>query len=119
MSNGTKPGISVQLKVARKANFGYFLTNEQEGIEDILLHKRQVTEDIEVGDIIEVFLFHDHQGRLSATMEKPIISLGQFDWLKVVSVNERDGVFLYNGIDRDLFYQWMSLEVIAPLATNR
>ncbi|OIJ22104.1 hypothetical protein BKP45_05360 [Anaerobacillus alkalidiazotrophicus] len=98
-----KPGIVVKLKVARKADFGYFLTNDQENMEDILLHNRQVTDAIEVGDMIEVFLFHDHQGRLSATMEKPIISLGKFDWLEVVSVKERDGVFLYNGIDRDLF----------------
>jgi uncharacterized protein len=98
-----KPGIIVQLKVARKADFGYFLTNEQQSIEDVLLHNRQVTEPIEVGDTLEVFLFHDHQGRLSATMEKPIVSLGKMAWLKVVSVNERDGVFLYNGIDRDLF----------------
>ncbi len=98
-----RPGMIVRLNVAREADFGYFLTNDNESIEDILLHKRQVTEAIEVGQTLEVFLFHDHQGRLSATMEKPIISLGKFDWLEVVSVNEKDGVFLYNGISRDLF----------------
>ncbi|MCT8139650.1 hypothetical protein H1D32_19225 [Anaerobacillus sp. CMMVII] len=106
-----KPGIIVKLKVARKADFGYFLTSEKVDSEDVLLHKRQVTDPIEVGDTVEVFLFHDHQGRLAATMEKPIISLGKFDWLKVVSVNERDGVFLYNGIDRDLF---LSMDDLGP-----
>lgn len=100
-----KPGIVVQLKVARQSDFGYFLANENNpnNVEDVLLHNRQITKAIEIGEIIEVFLYHDHQGRLTATMEKPIISLGKFAWLKVVAINERDGVFLYNGIDRDLF----------------
>lgn len=106
-----KPGIIVKLKVARKADFGYFLTSEKENSEDVLLHKRQVTQPIEVGDIVEVFLFHDHQGRLAATMEQPIVSLGKSAWLKVVSVNERDGVFLYNGVDRDLF---LSMDDLGP-----
>lgn len=98
-----QPGMSVSLKVTRETDFGFFLTSDQENSEDILLHKRLVKGAIEVDQDLEVFLFHDHQDRLSATMEKPIISLGEFDWLKVVAVNERDGVFLYNGIDRDLF----------------
>lgn len=106
-----KPGMIVKLKVERKADFGYFLTSEKVESEDVLLHKRQVTEPIKVGDTVEVFLFHDHQGRLAATMEKPIVSLGNFNWLEVVSINERDGVFLYNGIDRDLF---LSMDDLGP-----
>ncbi|RXJ00004.1 hypothetical protein DS745_14125 [Anaerobacillus alkaliphilus] len=106
-----KPGMIVSLKVARKADFGYFLTTEKENSEDVLLHKRQVTSPIEIGDTVEVFLFHDHQERLAATMEKPIVSLGKFDWLEVVSINERDGVFLYNGIARDLF---LSMDDLGP-----
>lgn len=95
-----KPGMIVKLQVARESDFGYFLTD---GNEDILLHKRQVKAPIKEGETISVFLFHDHHGRLTATMEQPIISLGQYDWLEVVSINERDGVFLYNGVARDLF----------------
>lgn len=106
-----KPGMIVKLKVERKADFGFFLTSEKVESEDVLLHKRQVTDPIKVGDTVEVFLFHDHQGRLAATMEKPIVSLGNFDWLEVVSINERDGVFLYNGIDRDLF---LSMDDLGP-----
>jgi predicted RNA-binding protein (virulence factor B family) len=98
-----QPGMSVSLKVIRETGFGFFLSSDLENSEAILLHKRLVKEPIEVDQELEVFLFLDHQDRLSATMEKPIISLAQFDWLKVVAVNEQDGVFLYNGIDRDLF----------------
>lgn len=106
-----KPGIVVKLRVARKTDFGYFLTADNENREDVLLHKRQVTKPIEIDDMVEVFLFHDHHGRLTATMEKPIISLGQWDWLEVVSVNEKDGAFLYNGVARDLF---ISMDDLGP-----
>lgn len=98
-----KPGMLVTLKVVRKADFGYFLSAEKDNVEDILLHNRQVTSSIEIDDTIEVFLYHDHQDRLSATMQKPLLTLGEFAWLEVVSVREKDGIFLYNGIDRDLF----------------
>ncbi|MCD8503136.1 MAG: S1-like domain-containing RNA-binding protein [Bacillaceae bacterium] len=95
-----KPGQIVTLEVARLTDFGYFLTDQ---VEDVLLHKKQTKGSLEVGQKVEVFLFQDHQGRLAGTMEEPIITFGDIGWLEVVSINERDGVFLYNGIVRDLF----------------
>ncbi|GAF65990.1 S1 RNA-binding domain-containing protein [Alkalihalobacillus trypoxylicola] len=95
-----KPGYNVTLPVERKTNFGYFLKADSE---DILLHNHDVTTDIEVGQKINVFLYHDHEGRLAATMEEPIISVGEYAWLEVVGVRTGHGVFLFNGIRRDLF----------------
>lgn len=95
-----KPGQKVTLEVARLTDFGYFLTDQ---VEDVLLHKKQTKEPLEVGQKVEVFLFQDHHGRLAGTTEEPMITFGEVGWLEVVSINERDGVFLYNGIVRDLF----------------
>lgn len=95
-----KPGLTATLTVARKADFGYFLTD---GTTDILLHSREVKGELEVGSTIDVFLYHDHQNRLSATMDKPIVKNDEFAWLEVIQVKKGHGVFLYNGIKRDLF----------------
>ncbi|WP_052144510.1 CvfB family protein [Halalkalibacter okhensis] len=95
-----KPGYNVKLEVIRKANFGYFLSD---GSSDILLHEREAKEGIEIGDTLDVFLYHDHQGRLAATMEKPILQLGEVEWLEAVEVKTGHGVFFHNGISRDLF----------------
>ncbi|WP_088102545.1 CvfB family protein [Halalkalibacter urbisdiaboli] len=95
-----KPGYTVTLPVARKASFGYFLND---GETDVLLHQREATGDLEIGEKVNVFLYHDHQGRLAATMDTPLLKVGEVAWLETVSVKTGHGVFLHNGISRDLF----------------
>lgn len=95
-----KPGYSVTLEAVRKADFGYFLSD---GKTDILLHEREIKGDVAVGDQIEVFLYHDHEGRLAATMETPLLRMNEFAWLEAVHVKTGHGVFFHNGISRDLF----------------
>lgn len=95
-----KPGLTATLTVARKADFGYFLTD---GKTDVLLHKREAGGEHEIGASLLVFLYHDHQNRLSATMEKPLVKNDEFAWLECIQVKKGHGIFLYNGITRDLF----------------
>ena len=53
-----------QLMVVKKVDFGVYLgTNDDK----VLLPKKQVPKDIEVGDPIEVFLYKDSSDRLIAT----------------------------------------------------
>lgn len=103
-----KPGLTVNLQVAREASFGFFLTDGQE---DILMHERDVTDRPEINDTIEVFLYHDHQNRLSATMKTPLIKNDEMGWLQVVGVRPSHGVFVFNGISRDLFISMDELPI--------
>ncbi|WP_062049997.1 S1 RNA-binding domain-containing protein [Bacillus sp. JCM 19034] len=95
-----KPGISVTLEVVRKSDFGFFVSDGQT---DILLHQRDVKGNVEVGDNLHLFLYHDHKQRLAATMEEPLLKDGEVAWLEAVTVRTGHGVFFYNGISRDLF----------------
>ncbi|MCM3761544.1 S1-like domain-containing RNA-binding protein [Alkalihalobacillus oceani] len=95
-----KPGFVVTLEVVRQARFGFFLSD---GNIDVLLHQREAKEGVQIGDKVEVFLYQDHQGRLSATMEEPLLKVGEIAWLEAVSVRTGHGVFFHNGIARDLF----------------
>lgn len=95
-----KPGTTVALKVVRNAPFGFFLSDGQT---DILLHEKEITETPSIDDTITVFLYHDHQNRLSATMAEPLIKNDEMGWLEVVGVRPTHGVFVFNGISRDLF----------------
>ncbi|UOE95625.1 S1-like domain-containing RNA-binding protein [Alkalihalobacillus sp. LMS39] len=94
------PGQMETLKVARKAKFGYFLTDGQV---DVLLHEREATKELEEEEEVTVYLYHDHQNRIAATMTRPHVIVGEIAWLEVVTVKPRDGLFLNNGISRDLF----------------
>jgi predicted RNA-binding protein (virulence factor B family) len=88
------------LKVLRKVDHGLYLDGENLG--DILIPKRYVPENTEVGDELEVFLYTDSEDRLIATTEKPIAKVGEFAAMKVVHTN-KFGAFLDWGLSKDLF----------------
>ncbi|QDX92586.1 DNA-binding protein [Brevibacillus laterosporus] len=94
-----KAGMIVSLPVSRVEEYGYFLTD---GEVDILLHQNEATDQLESGDTVKVFLYHDHENRLAATMQMPLVREGEYQWLDVVDVSTRVGVFLHNGIQKDL-----------------
>ncbi|WHY93170.1 S1-like domain-containing RNA-binding protein [Neobacillus cucumis] len=92
-------GQTTSLEVARKAPFGYFLTD---GNEDVLLHINEAEREYEEGERLEVFLFHDSQGRMIASTKIPEISVGGYGWVKVTDFNPGIGVFLDIGLQKDL-----------------
>ena len=74
-----------RLRVTRLASFGAFLdAGTGNSSDDILLHKAQQTKDVAVGDIVEVFLYHDPRHRLTASMRLPKIPDGGLAYTKVL-----------------------------------
>ena len=98
-----KPMSVAKLKVVRKADFGAFLgAGTGNSDDDILLHNLQQTAEVEVGDIVEVFLYLDPKKRLTASMRVPKMKIGQIARLKVINVTN-DGAFLEVGAERGIF----------------
>ncbi len=97
--NQLQPGMKAILTVEREVTFGYFLSN---GEEDVLLHTNEIVGEIEIGQQIEVFLFNDKDGRLTASMNLPSIMEGEYGWAPVVDVHPSHGVFLDIGLQKDL-----------------
>lgn len=109
-----KLGEVQELKVVETTKFGVFLASTEEvSSDDVLLPKNQVTPDIKIGDIIEVFIYKDSEDRLIATTRKPKIKLGELAKLKVIEINEI-GAFLDWGLDKDLLlpFKEQSEEII-------
>jgi uncharacterized protein len=92
-------GHMATLKVERKSAFGYFLSD---GETELLLHNNETEGTLKQGQSVQVFLYVDHEGRLAATMAKPKIVVGQFDWLTVTDVNRKMGVFLNLGVHKEV-----------------
>ena len=88
-----------RLKVARRSDYGLYLSG---GPEDILLPTRYVPAGAEIGDEIDVFVYLDAEERLTATTETPKAQVGDFAWLQVAWVNNF-GAFLDWGLMKDLF----------------
>ncbi|MCR5215737.1 MAG: S1 RNA-binding domain-containing protein [Lachnospiraceae bacterium] len=94
-----KIGVKQWLTVVKRTDFGVYLGTEEERI---LLPIKQVPEDLEIGDPLEVFVYRDSSDRLIATVRTPKIMLGEVANLTVKEVNGI-GAFLDWGLEKDLF----------------
>jgi uncharacterized protein len=92
-------GQVATLTVARKAPFGFFLTD---GHEDVLLHINETDREYEEGESLEVFLYPDSHGRIASTTVIPKVLAGKYNWVKVTDIKPGIGVFLDIGIQKDL-----------------
>ncbi len=89
----------MKLKVLENTEIGTFLELRDE--EKVLLPFAEQTDKPKVGEIITVCLFRDKGDRLTATMRRPKLSLGQTGILTVTDVT-RIGAFLDNGMPKDI-----------------
>ena len=94
-----KVGEVNSLKVLREVDFGVYLEDDIDGI---LLPKRFVPDGLKVDDIVDVFVYHDNEGRRIATTEFPKAFVGDIALLQVKTVTEH-GAFLDIGIMKDIF----------------
>ncbi|MWC27547.1 CvfB family protein [Paenibacillus sp. MMS18-CY102] len=94
-------GTIVKLRVAREVSpYGFFVTD---GEQDVLLHYSEIIgKKPNPGDDVEVFLYFDTDDRLSATMRKPLITLGEMARLRVADIHSKLGCFLEIGLGRQL-----------------
>ena len=96
-------GKMQKLEVIRNTSIGVYLNSKNNpGKDDILLPKKQVPQDIEVGNEIEVFVYKDSEDRMISTVRKPKVTIGELAVLRVVETTNI-GAFLDWGLEKDLF----------------
>jgi hypothetical protein len=101
------------LTIDRDTNVGLFLTDGQD---DVLLPNKYVPNDYRLGDLMQVFVYLDHEERPVATTLEPLISLHEFAFLKVNYVNEW-GAFMDWGLEKDLFVPFQ--EQVRPMDVDQ
>ena len=87
------------LRVVKQRAFGVYLDGGSLG--EILLPRKYVPEDSQIGDNVEVFVYCDSEDAVIATTQRPYAMAGDFALLTVVAVN-RIGAFLDWGLEKDL-----------------
>jgi predicted RNA-binding protein (virulence factor B family) len=88
-----------EMRVDRKVDFGFYL---DDGADGILLPIRFAPENLQVGDLLKVFIYHDSDNRLIATTQEPFGVVGDIVKLKAVELT-RQGAFLDWGLMKDIF----------------
>ncbi|MFO0358629.1 MAG: S1 RNA-binding domain-containing protein [Sphingobacteriaceae bacterium] len=92
-------GKTNTLTILRNTSVGMYLSDNENA--EILLPKKYIHPEFQIGDDIDVFVYKDSEDRLIATTLKPYAQVGEFANLKAVSVS-RIGAFLDWGLEKDL-----------------
>lgn len=87
------------LEIERESPHGLYLSDDIGN--EVLLPNKFVTEEMEFGEDIEVFIYKDSEGRNVATTEQTKLQVGEIALLEVFDVNEI-GAFMEWGVEKHL-----------------
>lgn len=90
-----------KLKVKKRVGFGYYL-EDKFGDEILLPNGNTQGNELNIDDMVEVFIYRDSKDRLISTLKKPLLTVGNIAYLEIVSQSEI-GAFANIGLERDLF----------------
>lgn len=106
-----KIGEFNELTLLRFTSVGAYLEDEEEN--DVLLPNKYLTDDMEIDEKVNVFIYRDSEDRVVATTEIPYIEMNGFAYLKVTAVTHF-GAFADWGLEKELMIpfkeQYLKLE---------
>lgn len=94
-----KLGEFNKLKVVRKSDLGYMLTD---GKSEILMHFKQSLRELSDGEEVDVFVYADKGKRLTGSMLEPIVTMDKASFVEVVDVIPSVGVFVNINTPKDI-----------------
>lgn len=97
------------LQVVRSKDFGIYLAKHQGDDDAVLLPRKQVPEGLKAGGSIEVFVYLDSSDRPIATVNQPLITLGEIKRLKCASVS-KIGAFMDWGLEKDILLPFKEMQ---------
>ena len=99
MNEKLKQGVVNTLRVNRVSEPGIYLISGDET--EVLLPNAYVEKSMQIGSLVDVFIYTDSEDRLVATTLKPYLYLNQFANLKIVD-SAKFGYFVDIGLAKDL-----------------
>ena len=88
-----KSGYAAELEVLEQDGSRWILGGDSEQ-EHIMLNASDVDGNIQEGDKVNVFLYMNRRGELSATMQMPHMTAETFGWARVIRVDDHEGVYV-------------------------
>lgn len=86
-----KSGYVANLKIANQEGSRFILDGAGE---ELMMNVSDANENAEIGELVDVFLYTNRRGELTATMNMPHMTCETFGWAKVIRVDDSEGVFV-------------------------
>lgn len=107
------PGLKATLKIKDRSTSQWILTDGSG--DEVMMNESEIEEGQEIGEEIEVFLYRNRQGGISATPMIPHILPSQYGWAKVLKVSPREGAVVDIGTTREVYVLAADLPQIKEL----
>lgn len=95
------PGLKATLRIKDRSTSQWILTDGSG--DEVRMNESEIEEGQEVGEEIEVFLYRNRQGGVSATPMIPHILPSVYGWAKVLKVSPREGAVVDIGTTREVY----------------
>ena len=86
-----KPGFIAQLTVIGQEGSRWVLNGDEQ---EIMINASEFDTPIELGDDVEVFLYMNRRGELTATSNIPTMTCESFGWGRVIRIDETEGAYV-------------------------
>ncbi len=101
-----KIGEYQSLEIARAMPQGFYLKDEEDN--EVLMPQKYTTDEMEIGQKVDVFVYCDSSDYIVATTETPLITVNGFANLEVTEVNDY-GAFCHWGVaSKELFIPYIN-----------
>lgn len=108
-----KSGSTAKLEIIEQEGSRWILDGQQD--ERIMMNVSDADENVQIGDVVEVFLYVNRRKELTATMQMPNMTFGTFGWAKVIRTEPREGVFVDIGSSFEVLVNGADLPQIKKL----
>ena len=95
------PGLKATLSIVDRSTSQWILTNSSG--DEVVMNESEIEEGQEIGEEIEVFLYRNRQGGISATPMIPHILPSTYGWAKVLKISKREGAVVDIGTTREVY----------------
>lgn len=95
------PGEKMTLSVKDRTGSQWVLSDGSG--DEVLMNESELEEGQEIGEEIEVFLYRNRQGGISATPMIPHILPSVYGWAKVLKISKREGAVVDIGTTREVY----------------
>lgn len=82
-----------------------------DGDQEVMVHTNDAAEELEIGEKVDAFIYHDKQGRTVATTYIPNIDFDTYAWCEVVDQVDNLGVFVNIGMPKHIL---VSIDDLPP-----
>ncbi len=95
------PGLKATLRIKDRSTSQWILTDGSG--DEVMMNASEIEEGQEIGEQIDVFLYRNRQGGISATPMIPHILPSEYGWAKVLKVSPREGAVVDIGTTREVY----------------